>query len=31
MKVRIASDWQPLLQQEFDAEYFARLTDFVRQ
>lgn len=31
MNVRIASDWQPLLQQEFDAEYFVRLTDFVRQ
>lgn len=31
MNVRIAQDWQRLLQKEFDAEYFAALTDFVRR
>lgn len=30
MNVKISPDWQPLLQKEFDADYFARLTDFVR-
>ena len=30
MDVRIASDWKELLAEEFNSEYFATLTDFVR-
>lgn len=30
MDVRIAEDWKALLAEEFGAEYFAALTDFVR-
>lgn len=31
MEVRIAQDWQELLQPEFDKPYFAELTSFVRE
>lgn len=30
MNVRIHPSWQAVLQEEFDKDYFARLTDFVR-
>ncbi len=30
MNVRIAPDWKELLAEEFEADYFARLTEFVR-
>ncbi len=30
MDVKIESSWKTVLQQEFDKEYFANLTDFVR-
>src|SRR5476649_2568549 len=30
MDVNIESSWKAVLQPEFDKEYFARLTDFVR-
>ncbi len=30
MEVKIESSWKALLQDEFDKEYFAKLTDFVR-
>ncbi|MBO4443693.1 MAG: uracil-DNA glycosylase [Bacteroidaceae bacterium] len=31
MNVRIHPSWQAVLQEEFDKDYFVRLTDFVRQ
>jgi len=30
MQVKIHESWQPLLQPEFDSEYFKKLTEFVR-
>lgn len=30
MKVKIAADWQSVLQEEFDKPYFEKLVDFVR-
>jgi uracil-DNA glycosylase len=30
MNVKIAKSWKPILQDEFDKEYFKKLTDFVR-
>ena len=30
MKVKIAADWEEILQPEFDKPYFEQLTSFVR-